>query len=234
MIEDLGSYSVGNFISFGDEVYFRLFERHFEKWWPLHPLMLALGAAILVLSWLGKTRAVAIGLAAALAFCAVTFHFRLYAELTPVGKFFGWAFLLQSALILLWGFTSKPIGKLRPAVPTIMGAGLAFSGLAIYPFLALGAERKMSGAEYFGMSPDPTICLTLGILLMCARPLWFLPLLPIPLLWAAATGGTLDALVASFAMALPVVASVTVAAAIWKAVSLCMAASAKSGIQSNP
>ena len=234
MIEDLGSYSVSNFISFGDEVYFRLFERHFEKWEPGHTLMLIHGANIILFAWLGKTRTIAIGLAAALAFCAVTFHFRLYAELTPVGKVFGWAFLIQSALILLWGSTSKPTGKLRPTVPVLAGAAVAVFGLAIYPFLALGAERSVSGAQYFGMSPDPTICLMLGILLMCARPLWFLLLLPIPILWSAATGGTLDTLGARFAMTLPVIASVTVAASIWKAISLRIAASAKTGIPSNP
>lgn len=233
MIEDLGSYSVANFISFGDEVYFRLFERHFEKWYPWQWLMSAHGVDIIAFAWLGKTRAVAIGLAAALAFCAVTFHFQLYAELTPVGKIFGWAFLIQSALILLWGFTSKPIAKLRPTVPTVAGAALASFGLAIYPLLALDAEQKMVGA-FFGMSPDPTICLMLGILLMCARPLWFLLLLPIPLLWSAATGGTLDTLGANFAMTLPVIATVTVAASIWKAISLRIAASAKTGIPSNP
>ena len=78
MIDNISSYSIENFIPFVDEVYFRLFERHFEKWWPGHPLMLALGLGILVLAWLGKTRALAVALAVPLIFCAVTFHFQLY------------------------------------------------------------------------------------------------------------------------------------------------------------
>jgi len=32
----------------------------------------------------------------------------------------------------------------------------------------------MRGAEILGMTPDPTICFTFGILLMCARPWWLL------------------------------------------------------------
>lgn len=219
MIDDIGSYSVSHFIPFVDEVYFRLFERHFEKWWPGHLLMLAHGVAVLVIAWLGKPRALAVALAAPLAFCAVTFHFQLYAELTPVGKYFGWAFLIQAVLVLLWGFTSKPSGKFRPTMPAITGAALAVFGLAIYPFLALGAERKLSGAEYLGMSPDPTICFLLGILLMSARPVWFLLLFPILILWAAATAGTLDALEAPMAMTLPAIAAIALFAAVRKAVS---------------
>lgn len=219
MIDDIGSYTVSHFIPFAEEVYFRLFERHFEEWWPGHLVMLALGGAVLVLAWLGKPRAVAVALAAPLAFCAVTFHIQLYAELTPVGKYFGWAFLIQAALVLLWGFVSKPPGKLRPTMPAITGTALAVFGLAIYPFLALGAERVLSGAEYLGMSPDPTMAFVLGILLMSARPVWFLLLSPIPCLWVAATAGTLDALGAPMAMTLPAIAAIALIAAIWKAVS---------------
>ena len=217
MIDNISSYSVKNFIPFGDEVYFRLFERHFEKWWPLHPLMLALGVIILVLAWLGKSRALAVALAVPIVFCAVTFHFQLYAELTPLGKYFGWAFLIEAALILLWGFAGKPFGKFRPTLPAIIGAALAVFGLAIYPFLALDAERKLTGAEYLGMSPDPTICFVLGIFLMSKRPLWFLLLFPIPFLWAAATAGTIDALGAPMAMTLPVVSAIAfIVAIVWK------------------
>lgn len=216
MIDNISSYSIENFIPFVDEVYFRLFERHFEKWWPWHPLMLALGVGILVLAWLGKTRSLAVALAVPLVFCAVTFHFQLYAELTPLGKYFGWAFLLQAALILLWGFVAKPSGKSHINVSTIIGAMIAVSGIAIYPFLALGEEQKMTGAQYLGMSPDPTICFLLGILLMAVRPIWFFLLFPIPFLWAAATAGTLDTFEVPMVMTLPIIAAIALVVAIAK------------------
>lgn len=219
MLENLASYSVKNFISFGDEVYFRLFERQFEAWWPFHLLLLALGAAIIALACLGKTRAVAIALAAPFAVSAITFHFRLYAELTPVGKIFGWAFLLHIPLILLWGFTTKSRETFRLQVHTIAGALIAAFGLIAYPLLAQGAERTWPGAETFGMAPDPTVCLFLGILLLCTRPIWFLLLLPIPLLWTATTWATLDTFDAPFALTLPIIAAITVAAGSWKAIS---------------
>jgi hypothetical protein len=213
---NLGSYSIRNFISFTDEVYFRLFERQFEAWWPGHLLMLALGVAIAVLALMGKIRAVAVALAVPFAASAITFHFQLYAELTPVGKVFGWAFLIQIPLILIWGFSTKSRETFRFRVHAVTGAAVATFGMVGYPAISLLAERKWQGAEYFGMAPDPTICFFLGIALICARPVWFLLLFPIPLLWAFATWGTLDSLDAPFALILPIIATTTVAAAVWK------------------
>lgn len=214
MIDNLSSYSVKNFIPFIDEVYFRLFERHFEKWWPAHPFMLALGIAIIVLAWMGKTRVLAVALTVPLVFCAVTFHFLLYAELTPLGKYFGWAFLLQAALLLLWGFSAKPSGKGKLSVSSLLGTVIAVFGISIYPFLVLSEEGTLTGAQYLGMSPDPTICFVLGILLMAARPLWFFLLYPIPFLWAAATAGTLDTFNIPQAMTLPIIACIALIVAI--------------------
>lgn len=214
MIDHLSSYSVKNFIPFIDEVYFRLFERHFEKWWPAHPFMLALGIAIIVLAWMGKTRVLAVALTVPLIFCAVTFHFLLYAELTLLGKYFGWAFLLQAALLLLWGFSAKPSGKGKLSVSSLLGSAIAVFGIAVYPFLVLSEEGTLKGAQYLGMSPDPTICFVLGILLMAARPVWFLLLYSIPFLWVAATAGTLDTFNIPQAVTLPIIASIALIGAI--------------------
>ncbi|MES2981274.1 MAG: DUF6064 family protein [Verrucomicrobiota bacterium] len=219
MLADLSSYSIRNFISFMDEVYFRLFERQFEAWWPTHLVMLALGIAILVLAFLGKNRVVALALAIPFAVSAITFHFQLYAELTPVGKIFGWGFLMQILLILIWGFVTKSRETFRPKVPIIIGALIAVFGL-IYPVLALITERKWLGAEYYGMAPDPTVCFFFGIALMCARPIWFFLLLPIPLLWTIVTWGTLDTFDVPYALTLPIIAAITVAAGIWKGLDL--------------
>ncbi|HSP41608.1 MAG TPA: DUF6064 family protein, partial [Luteolibacter sp.] len=207
MIDDLGSYSIRNFIPFLDEVYFRLFERQYEDLWPLHLLTLAGGVAAIVLAWLGKTRATAVLLGFTFAVCAVTFHFRLYAELTPVGSVFGWAFLIQIPLLLIWGFTTKRQERFRPTVPTVTGAAIAVFALAIHPFLAIATGREPAGAECLGMAPDPTAAFILGILLITARPVWFLLLFPIPLLWSATTGATLDSLDAPLPMTLPILAA---------------------------
>lgn len=219
MIDDVSSYSVGNFIPFTEEVYLRLFERQFEAWWPAHLLLLAMGAATLVLAWLGKSRIVAMLLGLSLLVCAATFHFRLYAEITPVGKFFGWAFLTQALLILIWGFVTKPREPIRPTFPVILGTAIAGFSLAIHPLLAILTERRPTEAEYLGMAPDPTMCFALGILLISARPLWFILLFPIPILWAATTSATLHALElpASQSMSLPILTAAALIAAMSKA-----------------
>lgn len=200
MIDDLSSYSVGNFIPFMPASYFRLFERQFETLWPLHPALLVLGIAAIVLAVLGKGRAAAVILAAAMATAAVTFHFRLYAELTPVGRVFGWAFLAQGILLLAWGFLSRFDGRSRFDVAAWIGMALAVFGVAVYPLMALVSERNLAGAEFFALAPDPTVCATLGVLLIIARPLWLLLLLPVPLLWCVVSGATLKALEAPFAI----------------------------------
>lgn len=217
MIDEISSYSVRNFISFLDEVYFRLFERQFEAWWPAHLLMLAVGVAILVLAWFGKTRWIAVLLGLALAASAVTFHFQLYAELTPVGRVFGWAFLAQVPLLLVWGFVTESGERFRPTVPSITGAVIAVFALAAYPALILFTERDAKGSEMFGMAPDPTVAFVLGILLMCARPVWLLLLFPVPLVWAFVSGATLDVFEVPFAPVLPAIAGIALVAGIWKA-----------------
>jgi len=175
---------------------------------------------IVVLACVGKTRIVATALAIPFAVSAITFHLQLYAELTPVGKGFGWAFFVQIALILVWGFVTKAHATFRMNTHNLIGVAIALFGLVLYPMLGLVTERGWEGAEYFGMAPDPTIAFFLGIVLIGARPvwLWLFLLLPVPLLWVATTALTLDSLEAPFAMTLPIVAAITIVAAIWKAI----------------
>lgn len=218
MIENLESYSIKNFISFMDEVYFRLFVRQFEAWWPAHLFLMALGLAIVVLACMGKVRTVAAALALPLAACAITFHLQLYAELTPVGKYFGWAFLIQIPLILIWGFVTKSRERFQPKVHTFTGLAIALFGLIGYPVLSQLGDREWKGAEWFGMAPDPTICFFLGIAVLCARSVWTLLLFPIPLLWAFTTWGTLKTFDAPYAIMLPVIALVAIVTSAWKAI----------------
>lgn len=220
MIDDVSGYSIGDFISFTDEVYFRLFERQHEAWWPAHLLLLLVGVGALTFAWLGKNRIVSILLGVPLLVSAVTFHFQLYAELTPVGQIFGWAFLAQALLILVWGFVSKPGESLRPTLPVMAGVVIAVFGLVIYPLLFLMTDRSATESEYIGMAPDATACFAVGILLMSARPLWFLLLLPIPMLWAATTWATLNALEVppSQSMILPILTAFAIIAATYKAI----------------
>ena len=214
----LGSYSIGDFISFSDEVYFRFFVRQLEACWPLLILVLIAGIAIPVFAGMGKPKAAAIALTISFAASAITFHFKYFAELSPIGTVFGWAFLIQIPLLLVWGFFETSGEPFRPSVTTITGVAISAFALIGYPLLTQGAERGWKGAEYFGMAPDPTVCLCYSLVLMAARPRWALLLLPIPLVWSFVSWGTLDTFEAKTALALPAVSLITIAAIIWKAI----------------
>ncbi|MFT5129919.1 MAG: hypothetical protein ACI8PT_002437 [Gammaproteobacteria bacterium] len=218
-MDELGSYSVESFISFQPESYFRLFERQFETFWPLHLLLFAIGVAAVAVAWSAKIRFVSTLLAASLIAVAISFQFRLYDELTPVGRLFGWAFLLEALLILIWGFISRSDFHSAPSISHWTGLSLAGIGVALYPFLTLAGDRTWKGAEYFGLAPDPTICAVLGIVLIGARPIWLLMLMPIPLLWAAVSAATLRALDA-LALHLLVVIAIALMAALIKTIYL--------------
>ncbi len=218
-ISALTSYSIRDFISFSDEVYFRFFVRQFEAVWPTHIAMLVVGVVILAFGYKGKPSAVAVAMAIPLACSALTFHFKYFAELSPIGTVFGWAFLIQILLLLVWGFLQSSTESFRPTVHAITGISISAFALIGYPLLTKGGEWGWQGAEIFGMAPDPTICLCFGAILLAARPLWSLLLLPIPLLWSFATWATLDTFESNYAFVLPLVALITLAATIWKAVS---------------
>lgn len=218
MISELNSYSVENFIPFLPESYFRLFERQFESLWPAHVLFVLLGIGACISALKGKSRITASLLALSFGMVAVSFHLRLYAELTPVGRYFGWAFLLQSGLFLIWGFLAKPRKPSRAHAVEWMGLGLAAFGLLLYPALILFSEQSWKGAEIFGLAPDPTACVALGVMLIAARPVWLLMLMPIPLLWCVVSGATLKTLEAPHAQILTVIALIATTAGITKAV----------------
>ena len=214
----LGSYSISDFISFSDEVYFRFFVRQLEACWPLLILSSIAGIAIPVLAGMSKTKAAAIALAISFAISAITFHFKYFAELSPIGTVFGWAFLIQVPLLLAWGCLETSRQPFRPSVHAITGLAISAFGLVLYPLLTRSEEWGWKGAAYFGMAPDPTVCLCYGLALMAARPLWTLMLLPIPLVWTFVSWGTLDTFEAKTALILPVLALITIAAIIWKAI----------------
>jgi len=218
---DLGSYSLDRFIPFMAESYFRLFERQNAALWPASVLLAALGIAAVVLALRAAGgRAALILLAAAFATVAIAFHFRLYAELTPVGQIFGWTFLVQSGLMLACGLSgqidARPPESFGRVLSSRIGLTLAILGVAVYPLLAPLTGRGWRGTELFGTAPDPTVCVVLGIVLIVARPRWLWALLPIPLLSCIVSGATLHVIEAPFALALPVVGVAAIAGAFLK------------------
>src|SRR5690606_12605076 len=109
---------------FTADVYQRLTERQNETHWPAQYVALLAGIAIVALAARAYTRSAAALLAAAWLWLAMTFHFRLFAELTWIAHYTGGAFVVQAMLLLAiawWGGFHVEV-KNRPSRVTL-GAG---------------------------------------------------------------------------------------------------------------
>jgi len=193
---DWTSYAVADFIPFTAEVYFRLIERVSEDWWPLHLFTLGVGLAAAALGWAGRVRFAGGLLAAALVWVGATFLIAEYAQLNWAGVWFGRAFVIEAALLLLFVFTRPrgPKASWRWSGSELAGLALAVLGVLVYPLIAPLAGYGWSRTEVFGIHPDPTAVAALGIALVMLRGwrLWIIAV--VPLSWCLISGLTLQVL----------------------------------------
>ncbi len=184
------TYSLSDFLMFAPRTYYRLLERYNADLWPAQFAAIAAGVALLVLVRRGgsaASRTTAGLLAAAWAWVAWAFLAERYATINWAAAWMAVAFALQGAL--LFAFALRRDG-LAPAVASRLGTAITALAVLAYPAIAVLAGRGIAAAEVFGLSPDPTVLATLGVLLRApaaARAI----LLPIPLAWCAVGGATL-------------------------------------------
>lgn len=212
MIGDWRSYALADFLPYGAEVYQRLVERVGESLWPLHGLTLLLGVVILLCAHRGRHAPACVLLAAAWAWVGVNFFIRWYAELNWAAGYLGGLFLLQAALLL--GLAAAARSPSTPPRTSIYWAGLAvvLAGLAIFPLLGPLSGGSALQAETFGLHPDPTAVVTIGVALLTLRaPAMALAVL-LPALWCLVSALHLQALGLPWWPVLLAVAAVAVAA----------------------
>ncbi|WP_250462283.1 DUF6064 family protein [Microbulbifer litoralis] len=191
-MSDWSSYRLQDFIPFTADIYFRLLERMGETFWPLHLLTLALGTAALLFALKNRARVACLLLAPPWAFIAVAFFMQRYAELNWAGGYIGWAFLAQALFLVLIALVRsaplEPPQFTNPAV--ITGIAIALSGLVGLPLLAPPGGHSWYRAEIFGIHPDPTAIVTLGLALIALRgpAMWAASI--IPTLWLLLSGLT--------------------------------------------
>jgi len=213
VIDDWSTYAVADFIPFTAEVYFRLIERIGERFWPLHLPAIALGGAIVWLGRTGRTGIACVLLAMVLAWVAVNFHIREYAELNWAGIWAGYAFLATAGLLVLFVLLpparqwTASAGSIRPAI----GLLLAAVGLFGYPLIAPLSGHGWMRAETFGIHADPTAVVALGCALILLRGLRLWLVAIVPLLWCMISALTLHTLEAAWAWVL--VAAIALAGA---------------------
>jgi hypothetical protein len=214
------TYSLQDFLLFSPRTYYRLFELHNRAVWPAQVPAMALGLAALALSLRGgvrQGRATAAILAASWLWVAWAYLLERYDTINWLAKYLAAAFTAE-ALLLAWAalrgrLTVRPdAGRVRRA-----GLGVLAFALVLQPLTGPLAGRLWAQVELFGVTPDPTVVATLGVLLTADRTRW--ELLVLPLAWCAVSGATAWAMGSPDAPLMPAAALATLALAGWKALS---------------
>jgi len=212
------SYALADFIPFTAEVYFRLLERLNEALWPLPLATLAAGMGIVMLCHRGRGAIAGLLLAAAWAWVGYRFVLVEYAQLNWAGRYFGWAFQLQALALVAIAWTGRlqRTSTGRPDGPVWPGLVIAGFGL-LYPLIAPLTGRAWVQAEVFGIHPDPTAVVTLGVIAAFGRgaPVWLA--VAVPVLWCLASGLTLSVLAAPWWPVMLVLPVAALAALLWRA-----------------
>jgi hypothetical protein len=144
-VSEWWTYTLSDFLMFSPRTWWRMVDAYNRDWWPLHLAALAAGTAAV---W--RYRVAPYVLAAAWLWVAWAFHWERHAGINLSGPWFAGAFVLQAALLLAAPAQRAPR----------LGVAVAVAGLAIYPLLGPATGRPM---EVFGLMPDPTALVTLGL-----------------------------------------------------------------------
>lgn len=186
------TYRLQDFLLFSPRVYWRMVELHNAAWWPLHAATLAVGLAFIVQGLRRSNERglwIALVLTAVWAFVGWSFMWIRYAPINWAVAYVAPAFWLQ-ALLLAPGAVVGGLAFGARDIAGRLGLLLATAGLVAYPFLSPFLGRRWVEAEVFGIAPDPTAIVTLGVLFAAKGRLIAL-LFPIPLLWLLMSGLTL-------------------------------------------
>jgi hypothetical protein len=187
------TYRLEDFLLFAPRVYWRMFELHNATLWPLHALTLAAGITIvlvILLRPLRHDRWIVLVLAVLWAFVGWSFLWNRYAAINWAIAYFAPLFAFEAILLLIAGTVFNGLTFDRRGIVGWIGLVLVALGIAAYPFFAPLFGRPWSGAEIFGIAPDPTAIATVGFLLLVRG--WPPVLLTlIPILWLLLSGLTL-------------------------------------------
>jgi hypothetical protein len=204
------TYAPKDFLLFSPRVYWRMFERHNEAFWPVHIAAMLLGVGILVFIIYPHSRSrqgVAAMLALAWLWVAWSFLWTRYSTINWAATYAAAAFALEA--LLLFGVLGLSGGVTFPDTSSArskIGLALFLFALLCYPAIAVLSGRSIRAAEVFGITPDPTAIATLGILAL-GRGKAILLLLAVPFAWCIASWATLHVMNSSAAW-VPLIAAV--------------------------
>ena len=187
------TYSLSDFLLFSADTYYRLFELYNEAVWPAHVLVVAVSVLAIFLvfrprPWSGRVLFLALGVC--WLWVAWGYHITHFSTINWVASYYAVGFAIEGILLLLNGGFSKDLQVMPAAtVSSRIGLGLIGFGLVIQPFIGPLSGRPWAQVEIAGLAPDPTVVLTLGLVLLASRSRWML--MPIPLCWCLISWATL-------------------------------------------
>ena len=188
-----GSWVPEDLLPFSARVYWRLFALENEAVWPAQPLLLAVGALLVLCLlrgwrpsgwWLGPA------LGAAWLWAGWQFVALRYGTVTWAAPPLAWGFYAEGALLAALGHTGRPAFARRGSGARV-GIGLLAAALLAWPVFAPLDGRSWREAEVFAVAPDPTAAATLALLALAERSRWTALLCVVPALWLAVSALTL-------------------------------------------
>ena len=172
---------------FTAEQFFEVFRQYNETVWPAQMIaaidaFIAIGAALR--GGRRASRLVAIVLAALWLWMGAVYHLQFFRALNPLATLFAAAFIVQAGLLIWLGVVrGRLVFEPRLDAAGLIGGALLLYTLVGYPELGRVLGHSYPAAPTFG-SPCPTTIFTFGLFLW-TRPRIPLPLLIVPVAWAA-------------------------------------------------
>lgn len=111
-----------------------------------------------------------------------------YAAINWAGAYYEVGFAVQAALLLGYGSVRNTLRFGFAGSPAAWtGLGFVVFALFVHPVIELAIGRSWAQLQFFGVAPDPTNLVTLGLLVMTTKRVpW--PLLVVPVLWLLISG----------------------------------------------
>ena len=177
-------------LSYTPDVLIALLAQYNASLWPVQLGAILAGLGILVLALRGGAlpgRIVALLLAAAWFSTGAVFFRHTMAAIDFTAEVQGWIFIVQG-LLFAWIGTVRSGLALETLYPGRRRLGLAIVvfSLVVYPVLFAALAGDWAAVPLFGLTPVPTLLVTLGLFMAVRRVPWAVTV--IPLLWSLAAG----------------------------------------------
>jgi len=188
------TYQLADLILFTPKTYFRLIEIYNISIWPIQLVALLLSCIIAVLVWrrpICSGKIIASILALSWLWVAWAFHLQRFADIHWVATYYAVGFVIQASLLIWIGVIRDRLtmNSVESLVQKLGISTLIFA-LFIQPLLTLFFGENRNQVELFGITPDPTVIATIGLLMLInVRKHWWIYI--IPLSWCLISGATL-------------------------------------------